>query len=98
MSADKYNKIVYVCGLDGDYKQKKFGEMLDLIPISENIKRLSALCNICGKKACFTKRITTANEQVLIGGVENYIPVCRYHLHIDSSGNTLEQQYLDYNI
>ena len=78
-SANEYNKIVYVCGLDGDFKQTRFGEIIDLIPCSENIIRLSALCKICSKKACFTKRLTFSKEQVLIGSGDDYIPVCREH-------------------
>jgi len=30
---EKYKKTVYICGLDGDYKRQKFGEILDLIPL-----------------------------------------------------------------
>ena len=33
------NKTIYVCGLDGDYKQEKFGEMLDLIPLCDTINK-----------------------------------------------------------
>lgn len=75
------NKTIYVCGLDGDYKQKRFGEILDLIPLSDSITKLHAFCTICkdGTHAHFTKRITNSNEQKLIGSNE-YIPVCRKHL------------------
>lgn len=79
-SCNQNNKIVYVCGLDGDYKQHKFGEILDLIPCCETVTRLSALCKYCGKSAHFTKRINKNTEQqILIGSEEDYIPVCRYH-------------------
>lgn len=97
-SANNYNKIIYVCGLDGDFQQNKFGEILDLIPISEDIKRLTALCNICGKKACFTKRITDDTGQILIGGSENYIPVCRFHLNNEDIDTNIEKEYLQYEI
>mgnify|MGYP001152997727 CR=1 FL=1 len=93
LSANEHNKKIYVCGLDGDFKQEKFGEILDLIPCSENITRLSALCNICGKKACFTKRVSKSNDQILIGGKENYIPVCRLHYYSFKK----ESEYLDEN-
>ena len=82
-SANNYNKEIHVCGLDGDYLQNPFGEMLNLIPISENVKRLSALCKICnnGNLAFFTKRISNSKDQYLIGGKNEYIPVCRKHLN-----------------
>lgn len=72
------NKEVYIYGLDGDYKREKFGKMLDLIPICNKVKKLTALCNICrdGTKAFFTKRITNETSQKLIGN-DNYIAVCR---------------------
>lgn len=75
------NKIVYVSGLDGDFQQKPFGEILDLIPLCNSINRLNAFCKICknGTPAFFTKRLTDSLEQKLIG-VNEYIPVCRYHL------------------
>lgn len=75
------NKIIYVAGLDGDSFMKPFGQILDLIPICDSIKKLSALCIKCkdGTLANFTKRIVTNSEQTLIGSFESFIPVCRFH-------------------
>jgi thymidine kinase len=75
------NKTVYACGLDGDYKQNRFGEILDLIPLCDSITKLYAFCSMCkdGTHANFTKRIVDNDEQKLIGTNE-YIPVCRRHL------------------
>ena len=73
------NKIIYVCGLDGDYKQEKFGELIDLIPISESVVKLTALCKRCGANASFTKRIVQSDETVLIGTGDMYQAVCRKH-------------------
>ncbi len=72
------NKKVYIAGLDSDFKQQKFGYMLDLIPICDNIVKLTSLCSICrnGTKAIFSMRITDETSQTLIGN-SNYIPVCR---------------------
>jgi len=72
------NKFVYVCGLDGDFKMKKFGCILDLIPLADEVIKKQALCAICrnGKKASFTKRLSGESSQKLIG-TTNYIPVCR---------------------
>ena len=69
-------KYVYVCGLDGDFKREKFGQILDLIPFCDEIEKLYSTCHICSKKAPFTKRITQEEGQVVIGS-SNYIPLCR---------------------
>ena len=74
-------KTLYVSGLDGDFKQEKFGEILDLIPLCDSITKLHAFCKICkdGTPAHFTKRLVSNKSQKLIG-TEEYIPVCRNHL------------------
>jgi len=74
------NKEVIVAGLDGDFKQKKFGCVIDLIPFSDDVTKLSALCCHCGLPAPFTKRTTHEISQELVGASEYYIPVCRNHL------------------
>ena len=81
IKALKDSKKIYISGLDGDYKQSPFGEILDLIPMCDNITRLYAFCKVCkdGTKANFTKRTNSIKTQKLIGTNE-YIPVCRNHL------------------
>lgn len=73
-----YEKKVYVCGLDGDFERKKFGSILDLIPLCDKITKLTSLCSICrdGTAAIFSMRITDEKEQTVVGST-NYIPVCR---------------------
>ena len=72
------HKKVYVCGLDGDFKRKSFGEMTKLIPISDKFYKQYAICKMCknGTKACFSKRLSYEKNQTVIGS-DNYIPVCR---------------------
>jgi thymidine kinase len=71
-------KKIYVCGLDGDFERKKFGTILDLIPICDNITKLTSLCSICkdGTPGIFSMRLTEEKQQTLVGS-DNYIPVCR---------------------
>jgi thymidine kinase len=71
-------KKVYVCGLDGDFKREKFGQILDIIPLCDTVRKLTSLCSICcdGTPAIFSKRITNEEEQTVVGS-DNYIPVCR---------------------
>jgi thymidine kinase len=74
----KNDKKIYVCGLDGDFERKKFGQLLDLIPLCDKVSKLTSLCSICknGTPGIFSKRITTETEQTVVGS-DNYIPVCR---------------------
>lgn len=74
----KQGKQVYVCGLDGDFERKKFGKILDLIPLCDVVTKLTSLCSICknGKKGIFSMRITDETEQTVVGS-DNYLPVCR---------------------
>ena len=75
----KFKKHVYICGLDGDFERKKFGQILDLIPLCDKVEKLTSLCSICkdGTPGIFSMRITKEKEQTLIGS-DMYIPVCRY--------------------
>ena len=72
------NKKVYVCGLDGDFERKKFGTILDLIPLCDKVNKLTSLCSLCrdGTPGIFSMRLTTETEQTVVGS-DNYIPVCR---------------------
>lgn len=77
MLADK--KKVYIAGLDGDFERKKFGSLLDLIPMCDKVTKLTSLCSICknGAPGIFSLRLTREKQQTLIGS-NNYIPVCRH--------------------
>jgi thymidine kinase len=74
----KKGKKIYVCGLDGDFERKKFGQILDLIPLCDKVTKLNSLCSQCrnGKKGIFSCRITNETTQVVIGS-DNYKPLCR---------------------
>ncbi len=72
-------KIVHVCGLDGDFRKRPFGEILNLIPHCETVKKLNALCLRCkdGTIASFTKRTVSSENLVLIASKDCYEAVCR---------------------
>lgn len=76
---DNTNTTIYVFGLSGDFKREKFGQILDLIPIADNIKHLKAMCSRCEdySKALFTMRVVNEEKQISVGGNEKYIAVCR---------------------
>ena len=74
----KVEKKVYVCGLDGDFERKKFGTILDLIPLCDKVCKLTSLCSLCkdGTPGIFSMRLTNETEQTIVGS-DSYIPVCR---------------------
>lgn len=77
------NKIVIVAGLDATFERKPFGKILDLIPLSESVIKLSAICKYCCKnidhvmEASFSKRLIDDKSEILIGGSDLYTSVCR---------------------
>lgn len=86
-------KHVRVVGLDGDSQKLKFGQTLDLIPLCDEVVKLVARCVVCldhlrscnfqgnidGILGPFTKRLENSGSQILVGGSDKYIPVCRFH-------------------
>lgn len=74
----KQNKKVYLSGLDGDFERKRFGQILDLIPICDKVQKMHSFCSLCkdGTPGIFSLRLTKEKQQKLIGS-DNYIPVCR---------------------
>lgn len=88
---DHIGKDVLIVGLDGDADRKPFGQVLDCIPLADKVTKLSALCKECGDgtEAIFTfcKKPKEKTEQVLVGGAEMYVPLCRKHFLL----GTLEQ-------
>lgn len=86
ITACENSKTVHVCGLDGDYLKRPFGEILNLIPHCETVKKLHSVCLNCsdGSFANFTRRISKSTDIIMIGALESYQPVCRkcYDKHI----------------
>lgn len=78
------NKIIFICGLDGDFKRNKFGDIIDLIPYCDKVTKLTSLCSQCknGKKGIFSYRITNETNQIMVGS-DNYKTLCRlcYYNH-----------------
>ena len=81
MVVEKCNKHVVVSGLDGDSNRNSFGDIIKLIPISDTVDKLTAYCIRCnnGTLGPFTKKISTSESVVDIGGIDKYLPVCRKH-------------------
>ncbi len=77
---EDFGMTVFVCGLDGDFRRRKIGDILNVIPYADKITKLTSVCKGCDgscvKDALFTYRVSSETEQVVIGS-DNYIPLCR---------------------
>lgn len=49
-------KIVIMSALNGTYEKKGWANILELIPLCEKVKKLSAICKVCSSNANFTFR------------------------------------------
>ena len=81
IATDNFGKQVYIFGLDGDTDRKPFGQLLDCIPLADEVTKLKAFCKVCGdgNEAIFTFCEKKKIEQVCVGGSEMYMPLCRKH-------------------
>ncbi len=70
-------KRVIVAGLDMDFRGQPFGPMPELLAIAEEVEKVHAICARCGAEASYTQRLTTAQEQVVVGASDIYEARCR---------------------
>lgn len=84
----EFKTKVVVAGLKGDYLNKPFGFMLQMIPHADKIISMNSMCVICSEmnqvvEAPFSKLISNKDfnnvGNILVGSEESYIPVCRNH-------------------
>lgn len=68
---------VIIAGLDMDFKGVPFGPMPQLLSIAEYVTKVHAICVSCGNLAQFSHRTVEDKEQVLVGAVAEYKPLCR---------------------
>jgi len=79
-------KIVIVAALDGDFMQKPFGNILQLVPHAESVIKLSSVCMSCFKEGSFTRRLNSNDKRQKVIGNENiYACVCRRCLLLSDS-------------
>lgn len=74
--------------------------MLDLVPHADKITKLQAHCQYClqtgvKRAAPFTLRYTAGSDtrQEVVGGAEQYAPVCRHHyVSLMRHSGTIEEE------
>lgn len=82
---DIYNVPVIAYGLRSDFKLNPFEGSSYLMAIADDIEEIKTIC-FCGKKATVNARIQDGRivkegDQILIGGNNEYISLCRKHYH-----------------
>ncbi len=80
---DELNIPVICYGLRSDYRGEPFAGSQCLMAIADTIEEIRTICH-CGRKATMNMRIVNnkpvyEGDQVIIGGNESYVPVCRKH-------------------
>ncbi len=79
-------KRVICAGLDMDFRGVPFGLMPELMARAENVRKLHAICVVCGEEASRTQRLIDGEPAafddpvVLVGAAEVYEARCR-HCH-----------------
>lgn len=90
---DKLNLPVLTYGLRSDFLAEPFEGSLYLLIWADNLIEIKTICH-CGKKAIMNLRIDAAGKvvktgtQILIGGNDLYIAVCRKHFNQASDSLT----------
>ncbi|KAL4493556.1 hypothetical protein ABPG72_004049 [Tetrahymena utriculariae] len=85
-------KIVVVAALDATFQRKAFNQILNLIPVAENVIKLKAQCSGCKNESSFSNRKIKSNLIELIGGEDIYEPLCRFCFHIKKSQSEEQDQ------
>ncbi|SHM29246.1 thymidine kinase [Roseibium suaedae] len=82
--ADELRIPVMCFGLRTDFQGKLFPGSAALLAIADNLREIKTIC-WCGSKATMVARMDTngnivdEGEQVVIGGEETYVSLCRKH-------------------
>ena len=82
--ADTYGIPIMCYGLRTDFQGNLFPGSAELLAVADDLKEIKTIC-WCGRKATMNLRLgadgvpVEEGEQVVIGGEESYISVCRKH-------------------
>lgn len=83
LTCSSFKKTFIVAGLSSDYNMQPIGDIIKLVPMADEIIKLTAYCVYCkdGTAASFTKKETghSHNSNILVGAKDLYSPVCRKH-------------------
>lgn len=79
---------VVIAGLDMDFRRRPFGPMPRLCAIADSVSKVHAICVECGRLANYSYRLSSAEQQVMLGELDEYKPLCRscYLKHVKEGG------------
>lgn len=93
-------KNLVVVGLNGDCDLKPFMNLVNLIPYANHVKYLTSLCHHCKTptKGFIHYRLDKKNkDKISVGGMSEYIVLCRKHYSLSSLSESLESEELSEN-
>jgi len=87
-------KHIVISALNANYKRESFPSITEIFPKAEKIIYLQSICYYCNDDAPFTLRTISNEEEVLIGGLESYKPVCRncYNMQTEKDSSSEEDK------
>lgn len=68
---------VICAGLDMDFQGKPYGPTPFLMASAEYVSKVHAICVSCGNLAQYSHRKSKETDQLLLGAVDEYEPLCR---------------------
>ena len=74
--ADQGVRVV-IAGLDMDFRRQPFGPMPGLCAIADSVTKVHAVCVECGRLASYSFRRVQGDQQVMLGELNEYRPLCR---------------------
>lgn len=82
---DLYGIPVICYGLRTDFRGELFAGSERLMAVADKIEEIKTVC-WCGRKATFNARYNSSGilregEQIVLGGNEKYVALCRKHYH-----------------
>ncbi len=84
---------VVVAGLDLDFRGEPFGQVPELMALSEEVTKLNAICPVCGSPSSRTQRLINGKPAsyddpiIMVGASESYEPRCRHHHEVPNKPN-----------
>ena len=80
---DEYNCPVLTYGLKNDFRNELFEGSYYMLVYADKIEEIKTICH-CGRKATMVARVVNgkmakSGEQIVIGGNDMYISLCRKH-------------------